>query len=142
MRDVSMIILHCASTTSKMDVGAKEIRKWHVEERGWRDIGYHWVIRRDGTLEKGRDEDIAGAHCSGYNSRSIGICLVGGLAMDYKSSEDNFSKAQFDTLAKLIKDIRSRYPNRLSIHGHNEFANKDCPVFNVDTFLKEYDIER
>lgn len=143
MRILDKIILHCADTKPSMDIGVKEIRKWHVEERGWRDIGYHWVIRRDGTIEKGRDEYMAGAHCSGQNARSIGICLVGGMQQNSSRSEDNFMPCQFDSLKKLITNIRARYPQyKMSIHGHDEFADKECPVFSVDKFLKEYDVSR
>lgn len=143
MRNIDMIILHCADTKPSMDIGVKEIRKWHVEERGWRDIGYHWVIRRDGTIERGRPESDTGAHCSGYNSRSIGICLVGGMQQNSSRSEDNFLPCQFESLKKLIADIRARYPyRRLSIHGHDEFADKECPVFSVSKFLSDYGVNR
>jgi hypothetical protein len=140
-RLLDTIILHCAATKPSMDVGVKEIKQWHLE-RGFSDIGYHWVIRRDGTLEKGRDESIAGAHCKNHNARSIGICLVGGLSKDNKS-EDNFNKEQFDTLAELIKDIRNRYSKyTLHICGHNEYSSKDCPVFSVHKFLEDYGIDK
>lgn len=141
MREINFIILHCAATKPSMDIGVKEIRKWHVEERGWQDIGYHYVIRRDGTLEKGRDEAVKGAHCANHNYNSIGICLVGGMAQHSSKAEDNFLKPQFDTLAKLIRDLRTRYP-LARICGHNEFANKDCPVFDVDKFLQAYELDR
>ena len=81
----TMIIVHCADTLATMDIGVEEIRRWHVEERGWDDIGYANVIRRDGTIELGRDldgdgdvADEIGAHAAGFNAQSIGVCLVGG----------------------------------------------------------------
>ena len=139
-RRIDEIILHCAATKPGMDIGVKEIRQWHIEERGWRDIGYHWVIRRDGTVENGRDEDVIGAHCLNHNARSIGVCLVGGLSQDGKRPEDNFTEAQFVSLAKLIHQLRARSPEA-SIHGHSEFASKACPVFSVAGFLHKWGIE-
>lgn len=143
MRKLNKIILHCADTKPNMDIGVDEIRKWHVRDNGWKDIGYHWVIRRDGTIEKGRDESVIGAHCYGYNTGSIGICLVGGMAQNSSKSENNFTKEQFDSLAKLIKEIRQRYSyTSLKIFGHKELGNTDCPVFPVTVFLRDYNINR
>ena len=76
------IIIHCAATKKSMDIGYKEIREWHVDQNGWDDVGYHYIIRRNGKLEKGRPEEYSGAHAPSHNSRSIGICLVGGMAKD------------------------------------------------------------
>ena len=69
------IIIHCAATKPSMDIGYQEIRKWHVEDNGWDDVGYHFIIRRNGKYEKGRPEGYSGAHAPSHNSRSIGICL-------------------------------------------------------------------
>ena len=82
MRKINEIILHCSATPASMDIGAKEIRDWHVNGNHWRDIGYHWVIRRDGTVEKGRPEYQVGAHCLNHNANSIGVCMVGGTKKD------------------------------------------------------------
>lgn len=141
MRDVDEIILHCSATPARMDCGAVEIRHWHVDENGWQDIGYHWIVRRNGVVEMGRPESKVGAHCTNHNSRSIGVCLIGGTTNDVKGPEDNFTQAQFDSLAKVIRELRDRYPHT-SIHGHSEFANKACPVFDVDKFLAKYSIPR
>lgn len=146
MRSIDKIILHCSANGPNSNIGAKEIRAYHMLPvskggRGWSDIGYHYVIRRDGTLDVGRDITKAGAHCTGLNAHSIGICLVGGVKSDGKTPEDNFLPAQFDMLAKLIRDLRLRFPNT-SIHGHNEFAQKACPVFNVAAFLAKYGISK
>ena len=82
MRQIDHIIVHCSYTPPSMDIGAETIREWHTlpkpKGRGWSDIGYHWVIRRNGTVEAGRSEERAGAHAKGYNQDSIGICLIGG----------------------------------------------------------------
>ena len=132
------IAVHCSATKPNMDIGADTIREWHVKGRGWRDIGYAYVIRRDGTAEKGRDlnndgetfDDI-GAHVRGYNSRAIGICLVGGL--DYRGQPDaNFTHAQYVSLADLISDLKIKFPSAI-VQGHRDFpnVNKACPCFDV-----------
>ena len=80
LKDVQFITLHCSATRPTQVAGVKEIRAWH-KKKGWSDIGYHFVVRRDGTIEKGRDESIKGAHCAAKNGNvaSIGICMVGGV---------------------------------------------------------------
>ena len=78
MRKVNLLVIHCAATKPNMDIGRDEIDSWH-KARGWSGIGYHYVIRRDGRIESGRPVEQAGAHASGYNANSIGICLVGGI---------------------------------------------------------------
>jgi hypothetical protein len=134
MRTISKIIIHCAATRPDMDVGAKEIRGWHVNGNGWDDIGYHGVIRRDGILESGRPMDQPGAHTTGHNAHSIGICLVGGLKDDGKTPDANYTLAQWATLKRVVADLRKKYPNA-TVHGHNEFAAKDCPCFDVQKWL-------
>ena len=94
------IVIHCADTYETMDIGAEDIRKWHVEERGWSDIGYHKVIRRDGTVETGRDIDVSGAHAAGFNSVSIGVCLVGG-----RGEDDEADSIAFDSFAAKIASM-------------------------------------
>jgi N-acetyl-anhydromuramyl-L-alanine amidase AmpD len=140
-RKVKQIIIHCSDTYARMDIGAEEIRKWHTEERGWKDIGYHFVIRRDGTLETGRDLDKdgdifeeVGAHTVGYNGASIAICMVGGKGDDGKA-ENNFTLKQFETLESTLRFIKSVYP-KATTHGHREFAQKECPSFDVQRWLK------
>jgi hypothetical protein len=142
MRSITEIFLHCSATWSNQDVGAAEIRRWHTlpepQGRGWKDIGYHYVIRRNGAVENGRPLEQAGAHCTGHNAHSIGICMVGGGP----NGEDNsFTEAQFDALARIIKRLRKQYP-MTNIYGHNEFANKKCPVFSVPAFLRRYSISK
>ncbi len=137
MRNINEIILHCSATPAGMDIGAKEIRDWHVNGNHWCDIGYHWVIRRDGTVEKGRPENQVGAHCLNHNANSIGVCMIGGTKKDVRIPEDNFTEAQFASLAKLVKELLVRYPGA-TIHGHCEYAAKACPVFSVKEFLRKY----
>ena len=123
------IVIHCAATKPSMDIGADTIRDWHVNGNGWRDIGYHLVIRRDGSVEKGRDINDSGAHAAGYNSKSIGLCLVGGMAED-NSAEDNFTAQQWTSLLATVKELEVDFPNAKVI-GHNEISEKECPSFDV-----------
>lgn len=124
------IAIHCSATKPGMNIGASEIRQWH-KDKGWEDIGYHYVIRRDGTLENGRDLNAVGAHVAGFNSRSVGICLVGGIS-DLGHSENNFTKEQFQTLETLVKKLTKVWPHAI-VQGHRDFPNvkKDCPCFDV-----------
>lgn len=141
-RKVDLLIIHCSDTYAKMDIDAAEIRRWHTKERGWADIGYHFVIKRDGTVETGRDTDKdgdiyeeVGAHVAGWNKNSIGICMVGGKGEDGKA-ENNFTGKQFASLETLLRVIKADYP-RATIHGHREFqAGKQCPSFDVQEWLK------
>lgn len=141
-RKVDKLITHCSDTYARMNISVDEIRRWHVQERGWSDIGYHFVIRRDGTVQTGRDIDHdgdifeeIGAHTEGYNKNSIGICLVGGKGDDGKP-ENNFTEKQFRSLETLLRVIKADYP-RATIHGHREFNSaKACPSFDVQEWLK------
>ena len=107
------IVIHCSATKPSMDVDAETIRNWHVNERGWRDIGYHKVIKRNGDVEDGRDVRDSGAHAAGYNSKSVGVCMVGGMAED-NSAEANFTAQQWTALLDLVKQLKSKR-TRLSI---------------------------
>lgn len=124
------LVVHCSATPASADIGVAEIRRWH-RRRGWLDVGYHFVVRRDGTLETGRPVWAAGAHARGVNRRSIGLCLVGGATASL-APENNFTVSQFDTLARLLRDLRRRYP-RAEVLGHRDLprAAKACPSFDV-----------
>ncbi len=139
MRNITMVVVHCSATPPGMDIGAKEIDRWHRETpRNWSQIGYHFVIRRDGTLETGRPLSITGAHARGYNKRSIGVCLVGGVNDEDGDSEGNFEVGQFDTLRTLLMTLHARYEG-LTILGHRDLpgVTKDCPCFDVIGFCKK-----
>ena len=124
------IVIHCAATPHDMDIGAAEIREWHTEGNGWRDIGYHFVIRRNGNIELGRDINDSGAHVKGYNSRSVGVCLVGGVDGD-NQPEANFTSSQKDALRDLIYTLERIYPDA-TVVGHTDLnPNKACPSFDV-----------
>ena len=139
-RKISKIILHCTATPEGEDYNVEQIRDIHVNGNGWSDIGYHWLIGRDGTIYPGRPEAIAGAHCEGYNTDSIGVSYVGGCpARSVKNwmnqSKDTRTDAQKKALVALVKELRSRYPGA-TVHGHNEFSNKACPSFDVKKEFK------
>ena len=112
-----------------MDIGAAWIRNIHVAENGWADIGYHFVIRRDGTTEPGRHLETSGAHTAGHNLDSIGICLVGGVN-DAGKAENNFTPAQWQNLEHLVAALSAKYP-QARVAGHRDFARKDCPCFDA-----------
>lgn len=136
MRKIDRIVVHCAATTPDMDVGVKEIREWHLK-RGFADVGYHYVIRRDGSIEKGRPDNIAGAHVEGYNRFSLGVCLVGGCRREGGKlvTENNFTPYQMDVLAELLKQLQGKY-GQVEICGHRDLnKGKDCPSFSVKDFL-------
>lgn len=137
-RRIDKIIIHCSATPEGENFTVEQIRQIHLE-RGFSDIGYHYVIYRDGTVHAGHPESISGAHCTGQNSHSIGVCYIGGCPprTDPKwmnKGKDTRTDAQKDALQKIIANLRNRYPGA-TIHGHNEFANKACPSFDV---RKEY----
>lgn len=128
MRKINEIIVHCSATKPKVNIGAAEIKQWHIRDNHWADIGYHYVIRLDGTIEKGRAEWRAGAHCYGHNAHSIGVCYVGGLTQSGEAS-DTRTPEQKKSLIKLLRDLKERY--HCEIHGHNEYSNKNCPCFDA-----------
>lgn len=148
MRKVNRIIIHCSDTPASMDVGAKEITKWHTAPppmgNGWKALAYAYVIRRNGTLELGRDLDgdgdvieEVGAHAAGFNANSIGICIVGGRG------GNNFTPEQFKTLAFIVGELTSFYP-QAEVIGHRDLpkVNKSCPAFDVRSWWSENDPSR
>ena len=130
-RKITEIIVHCSATREGKDFTVADITVWH-QKRGFTTIGYHYVVYRDGSLHEGRDINIAGAHCTGHNTRSVGICYIGGLSKA-GAPKDTRTDAQKKTLLNTIKELKELYP-AATIHGHCEFANKACPCFDV----KEY----
>ena len=144
-RNVDEIILHCTATPEGEEFSNAQIKQSHLA-RGFSDIGYHYVIGLNGEVRPGRVEAIGGAHCTGHNTRSIGVCYVGGCpprtTPDWnKKSKDTRTPAQEAALVKLVKELRGRYPGA-TVHGHHEFANKACPSFNVKTWLTQVGIKQ
>ena len=132
-RNIKELIVHCSATPEGKDYSVDTIRQWHLQ-RGFSDIGYHYVIYRDGSIHIGRDESIIGAHCTGHNTNSIGICYIGGCASDGKTPKDTRTTEQKQSLVKLLKELKTKYP-QASIHSHKDFTNKACPSFDA---TKEY----
>lgn len=125
---ISLLIVHCSDTPDNEDIGAIQIHKMHLGF-GWDGIGYHKVIRRDGTVENGRPEFWIGAHVKGYNKISLGVCLIG---------RNKFTKNQFDSLEFTLKNWKKKYPSA-HIMGHCETTNtnKTCPNFIVSKWCKK-----
>lgn len=138
-KETNFIAVHCSATRPTMDVGVKEIRKWH-KAKGWADIGYHFVIRRNGRVEDGRAVDQIGAHVEGFNAVSVGICMVGGVKDDdFTKPENNFTPAQFASLEKLCRAMKEKYPHAI-VQGHRDFPNvaKACPSFDAKGWAIEH----
>ena len=129
------LVVHCSATKPSMDIGLREIKRWHVDDNGWRDVGYHYIIRRNGEVELGRSNRDTGAHAAGYNHKSISLCMVGGMAAD-NSAENNFTAQQWTALLDLVKQIKVDYPEA-NVIGHNEISDKECPSFDVQQWKKE-----
>lgn len=125
VRPVKKIIVHVSDSPDSMDVGAKEINEWHVQ-RGWYCIGYHYVIRRSGAVEKGRDDAMVGSHTLGQNHDSLGVVWVG---------RDHMAMEQEVALVKLVKELMGLYKLPMSaVYGHREFnKGKTCPNIDPDT---------
>lgn len=127
IEDISEIVIHCAATPNgDARFGIDDIRKWHVEENGWDDVGYHRVIHVDGSVHQGRPMAAVGAHCRGHNDNSIGICMMGA---------DRFTEAQWRALRDEVIKATEGLARRLSVYGHREFSDKLCPGFEVRAWL-------
>ena len=129
MRNINEIIIHCSATREGQQVSVDTIRDWHLA-KGWNDIGYHFYIDLDGTINKGRDIDKMGAHCKGHNRNSIGICYCGGVEADGKTPKDTRTQEQEDSLLHVLKTLKAMYPDAI-VYSHNEFAAKACPSFDA-----------
>ncbi len=138
MRQIDEIIIHCTATPEGRKTTVADVDGWH-KQRGFVKIGYHYLIGLNGEVWPGRSESEIGAHCLNHNAKSIGVCYVGGLAVDGKTPKDTRTPAQKNALVKLVKELKNKYP-KATIHGHNEFAAKACPSFNVKQWLKEVNI--
>lgn len=133
-RAVDLLVVHCTATPPDHDWGVEEVDRVH-KQKGWEGIGYHAVIRRNGATEQGRPVSKIGAHAKGYNSRSIGVALVGGVDRQLRP-ENNFNPAQFTALRTYILEFLKNVPGGKVI-GHNEISNKACPSFDVQAWLKD-----
>lgn len=142
MRNIDEIIVHCSATRPEWmedkSLASKiaEIRDWH-KQRGFNDIGYHWIIDRDGTCLPGRLEEKTGAHAKNHNAKTIGICLVGGFGSSANDQfTDNYTTEQAVALRDLIADIKTRHAIK-QVSGHNDYdAGKACPGFRVSRWFE------
>ena len=129
MRRIDKIIVHCTDTFEGKHWTVDDIRKWHLD-KGWDDIGYHYVIYLDGSVHKGRDESVVGAHCKGHNANSIGVCYVGGKEKGTCKAKDTRTPAQKESLIRLLMELVCRYPDA-EILGHCDLADRKCPCFDA-----------
>lgn len=129
-RPITKIIVHCTATPEGRDFSVEQIRQCHLA-RKFSDIGYHYVVYRDGSIHQGRPEETVGAHCTGQNTCSIGVCYVGGEVADGSHKpKDTRTPAQRKALRELVASLQKKYPGA-TVHGHYEFANKACPSFKI-----------
>ena len=131
LAEVKFIAVHSAGSKSSMDVTTNTLWQWHVTERGWSDIGYHFFIKFDGTVHKCRDVKYQGAHCEAINDKSIAVCIEGGYG-----GVDNFTAIQKHALFALITEQKDAHKNS-AVVGHNHFDKKACPCFDVVSWFDE-----
>lgn len=135
---INKVILHCTATKEGQDFKAKDIDNWH-KAKGWKGIGYHFVIDIDGTVEAGRNEDEQGAHCSGHNNNSLGIVYVGGLD-SHGEAKDTRTPAQKSALLDLVFLLLEKYHLSIDdVYCHNQLSSKQCPCFSIRTFREEFE---
>lgn len=148
MKTISLLVVHCSATPAARDIGVAEIRAMH-RAKGWRDVGYHYVIRRDGMVERGRPDTVMGAHVAGHNANSLGICLVGGVKPDM-TAETNFTADQYTALETLLDILTGLHPHA-RVCGHRDLSPdrngngkvepgewiKACPTFDVAAWWAE-----
>lgn len=141
MRQIDEHIIHCSATQPTWAKGAPtttkidEIRRWHTGQ-GWSDIGYHYVIDRDGTTLPGRPVERMGAGVRGRNEKTIHTCLIGGHGSSADDDfREHFTPAQDAALRAHIRDIDRTF-GTLYLSGHNEYAAKACPGFRVRPWYK------
>lgn len=142
-RNIKEIIVHCSDTPEGRHHTVEDLRAWH-KAQGWSDIGYHYVVYIDGSIHVGRDVDIVGAHCSGHNSNSIGVCYIGGCEGEVKNGKivpktdangyhivkDTRTEEQKASLLYILKELRGMYPTA-EIYGHRDLSAKPCPSFDA-----------
>ena len=137
MRNITAIVIHCSATPEGKIFTAKDIDGWH-RAQGWNGIGYHYVIRLDGTVERGRPLEVPGSNVKNHNFDTIGICYVGGCDPTGKKPKDTRTQAQKAAMRKLADELLAKFP-KAKVCGHRDFpgVKKDCPSFDVAGWLKE-----
>ena len=129
MRTITMIVLHCSAVRPGQRSSAKDIDDWH-KDKGWKGIGYHFVVRRDGTVETGRRLEEIGAHCVGHNRHSIGICYEGGLNGEGVEA-DTRTPEQVRSLRNLVERMHAYFPKAVILGHCNLNPGKKCPCFDA-----------
>ena len=135
MRTINKIIIHCSDTPEGRPNTVADITAWH-KQRGFRTIGYHFVVYLDGQIVEGRSLESVGAHCTSHNRDSIGICYIGGRTSDMKEIKDTRTPEQKKSLVELITALRTQFPDA-KVYGHRDFACRDCPCFNAKEEYKD-----
>jgi N-acetylmuramoyl-L-alanine amidase len=128
-RAIKELIWHCAATPEGKDFTVEDIRSWH-KQRGWSDIGYHFVVYRDGRIMVGRPVGQIGAHCEGHNTGAVGCCYIGGVSADGKKPKDTRTPEQRASMLWLTEQLVKKFPIT-QVTGHNQYAAKACPSFYV-----------
>jgi N-acetyl-anhydromuramyl-L-alanine amidase AmpD len=136
MRLITLIIIHCSAVRPDQTSSAAQIDSWHRKDNHWKfGIGYHYVVRRDGSIEPGRPEWMVGAHCRNHNAHSIGVCYEGGLDIRGQPA-DTRTEAQKASLRTLLEELHRRYPKALIV-GHRDLdSTKACPC--IENVAREY----
>ncbi|MER8422482.1 N-acetylmuramoyl-L-alanine amidase [Mesorhizobium sp. M1403] len=129
MRPIDTLIWHCAATPEGKFFDISDVDRWH-RERGFSGVGYHKIVLLDGKVQEGRAESVIGAHVAGHNTGSIGYSYIGGVSADGKTAKDTRTAAQKVTMKRLTVEAVHKYPIK-RIAGHNEYASKACPSFDV-----------
>ena len=131
MRTITLIVVHCSAVRPDQSSSAAQIDSWHRKERHWKlGIGYHYVVRRDGTIEPGRPEEQIGAHCLNHNAHSIGVCYEGGLDIRGQPA-DTRTAEQKQAMRQLLEELHGRYPRAIIVGHHDLNPGKNCPCYDV-----------
>lgn len=133
-RKINKLIVHCTATPECREIDITDVRRWHIEERGWSDVGYHFLVLLDGTIQEGRPLERSGAHTKGHNHDSIGVAYVGGMDGEQSVPKDTRTEEQKEALVNLLCELRLCYGGE--IYGHRDFSSKACPSFDAK---KEYE---
>ncbi len=128
IRSVQRVFIHCSASDNPAHDNVATMRQWHLA-RGFNDVGYHFFIRKDGTLQLGRPLERTPAAQEGNNIATIAICLHG-------LAKDKFTEKQLSALKQLAKQIKTAYNAKITFHGHREVSAKSCPVFDYKTVLQ------
>ena len=136
MEQINSIVIHCTKTPPAQNIGLEELYRLH-RKQGMLDVSYHYIIKIDGSLQKGRQDNTQGAHTQGHNKDSLAICLVGGVNSRGKP-EDTYTLAQYVTLASVVQVLTCQHP-AAEVLGHQDYPNCNtaCPSFDVRTWYAE-----